>query len=227
MFQLAIEKIKKSIFPIFFVSPDGQNTIIGVSGTGFFIDDHGHFLTALHVITEAPSNSTFQYRGNIPENIKNPPEIITEIYRDPLRDIFLGKINNISTIPVSYKFDKSKAGTSVCLCGYPFAKLSQNPDSSINISAVRHYWQPTFVIDAASVVDSVQNFVGFMTQDISLNGMSGGPVFNIEGVVLGVDTAFYQREIPQKNKPAIQVFNGIAIENASITDVYAKVNKTS
>lgn len=63
-----------------------------------------------------------------------------------------------------------------------------------------------------------------MTQDISLNGMSGGPVFDTDGVVHGVDTAFVQREIPQKDKPAIQVFNGIALENASIADVFAKIN---
>lgn len=65
-----------------------------------------------------------------------------------------------------------------------------------------------------------------MTQDISLNGMSGGPVFDIEGIVHGIDTAFITREIPQKeNKPSIQVFNGIALENASIPDVYARINQ--
>jgi len=65
-----------------------------------------------------------------------------------------------------------------------------------------------------------------MTQDISLNGMSGGPVFDTDGVVHGIDTAFLQREIPQKNKPALQVFNGIAIENTSILDIYAMINIT-
>jgi S1-C subfamily serine protease len=224
MYQSAIEKIKNSIFPLFFVSIDGQNTQIGVRGTGFFIDDKGHFLTALHVITEAPENSVFQYRGNIPDHIINPPKVITEIYRDPVRDIFLGKINIANTIPVASILDSPKAGKSVCLCGYPLAQLSQNIDGSINVSAVRQYWQPTFIIDAVTVADDGKNYIGFMTQDISLNGMSGGPVFDTDGVVHGIDTAFMQREIPQNDKPAIQVFNGIALENASISDVYAKIN---
>lgn len=224
MYQAAIERIKKSIFPIFFVSAQGQNTQLGVSGTGFFIDEQGHFLTALHVITETPVNATFQYRGNIPDHIINPPEIITEIYRDPVRDIFLGKINIQGTTPVAAAFDRPKAGKSICLCGYPLAQLSQNPDRSINVGAVRQYWQPTFIIDTLTVVDNGKNYIGFMTQDISLNGMSGGPVFDTDGVVHGIDTAFVQREIPQKDKPAIQVFNGIALENASVEDVYAKVN---
>jgi S1-C subfamily serine protease len=224
MYQSAIEKIKKSIFPLFFVSTDGQNTQMGVSGTGFFIDDNGHFLTALHVITESPANSVFQYRGNIPGHIINPPEVIIEIYRDPIRDIFLGKINIANTIPVATILDRPKAGKSICLCGYPLAQLSQNPDGSINVSAVRQYWQPTFIIDAVNVADNGKNYIGFMTQDISLNGMSGGPVFDTDGFVHGIDTAFVQREIPQKDKPAIQVINGIALENASIADVYSKIH---
>lgn len=226
MYQIAIEKIKKSIFPIFFLSVEGENTTMGVTGTGFFIDDKGHFLTALHVITEAPANSVFQYRGNIPDHIVNPPEAITEIYRDPIRDIFLGKLNIINTTPVALVLDRPKAGKSICLCGYPLAQLSINPDGSINVSAVRQYWQPTFIIDAVTIAENGKNYVGFMTQDISLNGMSGGPVFDTDGIVHGIDTAFVQREIPQKDKPAIQVFNGIALENASITDVYAKINLT-
>lgn len=224
MYQNAITKIKSSIFPIFFTTVQGQNTQIGVSGTGFFISDQGHFLTALHVITEAPANSTFQYRGNIPDHIVNPPEVITEIYRDPIRDIYLGRINLVGQTPVTFALDRPRVGKSVCLCGYPLAQLSQNPDGSLNVGAVRQYWQPTFIIDAVTVADHGKNYIGFMTQDTSLNGMSGGPVFDIDGIVHGVDTAFLHREIPQKDKPAIQVFNGIALENASIADVYAMIN---
>jgi S1-C subfamily serine protease len=224
MYQSAIEKIKKSIFPIFAVFSDGQNTIFTVSGTGFFIDNNGHFLTALHVITDAPANSIFQYRGNIPEHIINPLEVITEIYRDPIRDIFLGKVNILNTTPVLSVFDRPKAGKSICLCGYPLSQLSFNPDGSLNVSAVRHYWQPTYIIDAVTVAEKDKNYIGFMTQDISLNGMSGGPAFDTDGVVHGVNTAFFTREIPQKGKPTIQVLNGIALDNASIADVYAKIS---
>jgi S1-C subfamily serine protease len=225
MYQAAIEKIKNSIFPIFYTVAQGQSTQIGVSGTGFFIDDRGHFLTALHVITDCPPNAVIEYRGNIPDHIQNPPERITEIFRDPVRDIFLGKINLANTSPVAFILDRPKPGKAVCLCGYPLAQLSINPDGSLNVSAVRQYWQPTYVIDAVTVADMGKNYIGFMTQDTSLNGMSGGPVFDTDGIVHGIDTAFLQREIPQKDKPAIQVFNGIALENASIPDVFARVNQ--
>jgi S1-C subfamily serine protease len=202
----------------------GNSAQIGVSGTGFFISRNGHFLTALHVITDTPANSTLHFRGNIPDHIINPPEMITEIYRDPVRDIFLGKINITDASFVEYSLEKPTVGKSVCLCGYPLAQLSVNADQSINVVAVRQYWQPTFIIDALTVADQVKNYVGFMTQDISLNGMSGGPVFDNDGIVYGIDTAFLHREIPQKDKPAIQVFNGIVLENASITDVYKMIS---
>jgi S1-C subfamily serine protease len=223
MYQLAIEKIKKSIFPIFYLTTDGHNTTIGVLGTGFFIDNNGHFLTALHVITDAPANSTLQYRGNIPDHIVNPPEVITEIYRDPTRDIFLGKLNIANTTPVVTVFDRPKTGKSICLCGYPLAQLSINPDGSINVNAVRQYWQPTYIIDAVTVAENGKNYIGFMTQDTSLNGMSGGPAFDTDGVIHGVITAVFPREILIKDRPSMQVFNGIALDNASIADVYDKL----
>ena len=212
MYQSAIEKIKQSIFPLFFVSVNGPQTQIGVSGTGFFISNEGHFLTALHVITEAPANASFEYRGNIPDHIINPAEKVTELYRDPVRDIFLGKLNLKGTVPVKAAFDKPKPGKSICLCGYPLAQLFVNPDGGINVGSVRQYWQPTFIIDTLTVTDGGKNYVGFLTQDISLNGMSGGPVFDFEGIVHGIDTAFLQREIPQKDKPAIQVFKTLLLK---------------
>jgi S1-C subfamily serine protease len=225
MYQEAVTNIKNSIFPIFFVSVQGQNTQIGVSGTGFFISNQGHFLTALHVITDVPANSTLQYRGNIPDHIVNPPILIEEIYRDPVRDIFLGRVNIEGVIPVTFSLDRPRAGKSVCLCGYPLAQLGQNPDGSLNVGGVRQYWQPTFIIDAITVTDQTKNYLGFITQDISLNGMSGGPVFDNAGIVYGIDTAFITREIPQNDgRPTIQVHNGVALVNAVIADVYAMIN---
>lgn len=225
MYQAAIENIKNSIFPIFFESIQGNTKKIGVTGTGFFIDDQGHFLTALHVVTGIPDNASIHFRGNIPNSVTNPAIVLTEVYRDPIRDIFLGKINNAGQPAVNYSLTKPKIGKSVCLSGYPLAKLTYNPDNSLNISAVRQYWQPTFIIDEITFVKNEINYIGFMTQDTSLNGMSGGPVFDKDGIVFGVNTAFSTREIQQKNKPSIKVFNGLALGNTYITDVYGMINE--
>jgi hypothetical protein len=100
----------------------------------------------------------------------------------------------------------------------------QNHDGSINVGNVRQYWQPTFIIDGITANNNGKNYLGFMTQDTSLNGMSGGPVFDIEGIVYGVDVAMLNREIPQKDRSPISVHNGIVIENITIKDIYEKIN---
>jgi S1-C subfamily serine protease len=223
MYQEAIENIKRSIFPIFFESVQGLQTTIGVSGTGFFIDNDGHFITAHHVTTEVLPNATLRYLGNVPDSMSQPSEII-EIYSDPARDIFLGKIELGYLPPVKLSFDKPRIGKNVCLCGYPFAQIHQDPDGTINVSNVRQYWQPTFIIDAIAAKDKGRTYNGFMTQNPSLNGMSGGPVFDHNGIVYGVDVARLTRESAVKDKPSIQVDNGIVIENLTIRDIYKKIN---
>ena len=146
MYTKAISKIKDSIFPIFFESIQDQLTQIGVSGTGFFIDNKGHFLTAHHVISDVPKNSKMLYFGNVPDKLVTP-SIIKEVFSDPLRDIFLGKVDVGFLNKVDFTYDKIEIGKTVCLCGYPLAQLSLNPDKSINVGNVRKYWQPTCVID--------------------------------------------------------------------------------
>lgn len=222
MYQSAFEKIRKSIFPIFHQSVQGPLTHVGVSGTGFFIDDQGHFITAHHVISDIPPNSSLLYLGNVPDHVM-PPVKIVEIYSDPARDIFLGKVESGGLAPVQLSFEKPKIGKQVCLCGYPLAQLFNDPNGSINVSNVRQYWQPTFIIDGITANNNGRIYQGFMTQDTSLNGMSGGPVFDPEGIVFGIDVAMLTREIPQKDRPSIMVHNGIVIENVTVKDVYEKI----
>lgn len=221
MYQQAIERIRQSIFPIFFEVHQGNQFTIGVSGTGFFIDNNGHFITAHHATTEVPPGAKLRYLGNVPDNITQPIDITT-VYSDPSRDIFLGKIALDYLQPVQLSFDKPRAGKSVCLCGYPFAQIGVDGDGVINVSNVRQYWQPTYVIDTISATDSGRTYNGFTTQNPSLNGMSGGPVFDQNGIVYGVDIARLTRESPIPGKPTMIVENGVVIENGTIRDIYEK-----
>ena len=58
MFADAVAKLTASIFPIFYTYGEGQDVAIEVCGTGFFVDDRGHFLTADHIMNCAPADST-------------------------------------------------------------------------------------------------------------------------------------------------------------------------
>lgn len=221
MFAKAIARVKQSIFPIFFERKQGNQITVGVSGTAFFIDNRGLFLTANHVIAGVPANSRLLYVGNVPHRIFQPIELV-EVLRDAGRDIFIGRIQSNYFPRVKFARKKPRLGASICLCGYPMARITLNPNRSINVSQVRQYWQPTYVIDYfRGTINNVQ-YDGFMTQHTSLRGMSGGPVFDVKGVVYGMDVATSSRNIPNPNATSITVNNGIAV---GMTELYEFISQ--
>lgn len=225
MFSTAIEQVTKSIFPIFFELRQQGLTTIGVSGTGFFINDEGHFMTAHHVISAIPENAKILYAGNVPHSII-PPVEIEEIYSDAVKDIYIGKVALDKALPKLVIADNEpKIGQSLSLCGYPLAQISQNLDGSINVNNVRKYWQPTFMVDGFQGTINGKTYTGFMTQHASLKGMSGGPIFGSDGIVYGMDVAVIGREIPDPATP-ITVHNGIGVGVSHIRDGIERANNT-
>lgn len=209
MYQNAIEKIRRSIFPVFFQVTQGNRITLGVSGTGFFVTHDGHFLTANHVITNVPPGATLLYAGNVPYQVLPKLIELEQVFQDAVNDVFVGRVNTDPLPPVPLADTVVRPGQTLCLSGYPLARLSRNPDGAINMANVRPYWQPTFVIDGfAATIDSHQ-YRGFITQHTSLRGMSGGPVFDPRGLVYGMDVATMTRRIPEPNNRETTVPNGV------------------
>lgn len=222
MFQRSIKKVRKSIFPIFFEKIDGTTKTVGVLGTGFFIHKDGHFITAYHVIQEVPDKSKLIYWGNIPNSGVPAPQLIQEIFSDPKRDIFIGKVDNYGLPPLPFSKSIPRVGTSICLCGYPLSELSFLPNGVLEVGRVRQYWQPTYIIDNIHIDKDGKKFDCFLTQNVALPGMSGGPVFNRKGFVIGISLMMYPREIKLPNRNPIEVQNGIAIGSNYIEDILSK-----
>lgn len=225
MFIPAIESITKSIFPIFFELKDQGLTKIGVTGTGFFVEENGLFITAHHVIKSIPENARTLYCGNVPDSILTTPLDIEEVYCDPIKDLYIGRIITEHALPkLQIAANEPKVGQSLCLCGYPLAQLSNGVGGSIDVSNVRKYWQPTFMIDGMRGVIDNRNYVGFITQHTSLRGMSGGPVFGVDGQVYGMDVAVIGREIPDVSTP-MTIHNGMAVGVGYIKEAISKAQK--
>ncbi len=224
MYEKAIQKVKGSIFPIFSSGPQSMRVL----GTGFFIDEAGHFLTADHVIQANPKGHKLGHLGNIPfVKFKNKqPAEMEIIYRDASKDLALGKLHTDLLPPLSFADQSPNIGASIGLCGYPFPNIQKNVNGVtglFDVSAVRQYWQPTILMDHVKPgLIFNKPFHSFLTQHSSLPGMSGGPVFNMDGDVVGVDLANYTRKVPRTNKVISQVENGIGI---SMNDVKSFVNE--
>lgn len=231
MYQKAIQTVKGSIFPIFQFSSKSY----GVLGTGFFISDQGHFLTASHVIRALPPNARLGYLGNVPHAGKLAQRFIpiSIIQNDPSKDLALGQVKQGALPPLKLASASADLGQSIVLCGYPLPMLKHhNTVNSANktvhtlldVSNVRQYWQPTVLIDSLPKQTLISKpFHSFLTQDASLMGMSGGPIFDVNGDVVGIASANWTRQIPRQNGIPLIIENGVGIDLLEIQAFLPKV----
>lgn len=211
MYADAVAKITESIFPIFFIGPDGDECPAGVKGTGFFLDETGLFLTADHVIAGAPAGSTLYFYGKVPDEVCEPAVEIEHVASDPAHDLYLGRVCRDYLSPVELARVPVRPGDSVCLAGYPMPVLSMSPRGGL-VGSVRRYWQPTFVIDATRVVIGQRMYDGYIVQHSCLVGMSGGPVFDVEGKVRGMAAATVSRSVPDPGGNMTELPNGVVVD---------------
>lgn len=216
MYEEAIARISRSIFPVFYRLHVNDITRVGIAGTGFFINEDGHFITSIQTAAEVPAGSRLLYAGNLPHSSLSQPVEIEEVYKNEMKYIYIGRVPLPRLPGLRFAEHSSIPGQSVCLSGYPLADLIINDDESVNLGNVRQYWRPTTVIDSIEAAINHGTQGGFITEHNSLSGMSGGPVFNAAGDICGIDIATYLREIPEPNGGKTFVRNGVVIGTAGI-----------
>lgn len=215
MFVEAIKKINKAIFPIFKQTRNGDQITYSVDGTGFFISPEGHFLSTNHIFSETSPETGFFFRGLIPDEIQNPALEIREIAKDQRNDIFVGKIELKTKNFLVLSPNSVDIGRTVCIAGYPLPKLKFNPQQQLEVDNVRRYFQPSFVLDKTlcGIGEGVVHD-GFLIRDVGLFGMSGGPVFDINGEVLGMQGSVTSPRVSGGGEDrTISVENAVAIRS--------------
>jgi S1-C subfamily serine protease len=211
MYADAVATITESIFPIFYVQPDSD--VVGVCGTGFFVDDSGLFLTSEHVMAAPPPGSTLYFYGKTPDEVCEPAVEIERVASDASLDLYLGRVARDYLQPVKLSNEPIRPGDSVCLSGYPLAILDVSPQGGL-VGNVRRYWQPSFVVDATHAVIDGRTYDGYILGHSCFPGMSGAPVFDTEGNVRGMASATLTRTIPPVPGETPTV-----VSNAIVTDV--------
>lgn len=148
-----------------------ENTKRETLGSGFIVDNRGYIVTNGHVIEKADKISVIDFNGNVYE--------ASVIGQDNKTDIALIKIeptNDITSV-VFGDSNNVKVGDWVIAIGNPFG-LGSSVTAGI-ISA-----------KSRDIGDSPYN--NYLQTDASVNqGNSGGPLFNINGEVIGINTAIF------------------------------------
>src|SRR5579875_1558545 len=140
-------------------------------GSGFIVDPAGYIVTNDHVIAGADEITVILHDGT---DLK-----AKVVGRDPKTDIALLKVNTKEKlVPVTWgDSDAARVGDWVLAIGNPFG-LGGTVTAGILSARQRD-------IDAGPYDD-------FLQTDAPINrGNSGGPMFNMDGEVIGINTAIY------------------------------------
>lgn len=142
-------------------------------GSGIIVDPAGYILTNYHIIINA---------NNIIVTTPNGNKYRADVkYSDAAGDLAILKINSTTRLPAAKLGDSDmiQEGDIVLAVGNPFG-LNQTVTAGIISDSNR------------TVFIGSQKFTGLIQTDAAINrGSSGGPLVNIRGEVIGINTAIY------------------------------------
>jgi serine protease Do len=172
----------QDFFNRFFGGPDqGGDDGGGVReslGSGFIVDPKGYIITNNHVVDKA--DKIYVKLSTDPENEQGRPAHVVGVDKDT--DIAVIKIDAKEPLPTVKlgNSDSAQVGDWVIAIGSPF-DLSQTVTAGI-VSAKNRTIEK----------GSKGQFQHFIQTDAAINpGNSGGPLLNMDGEVIGVNTAIY------------------------------------
>jgi len=145
------------------------------TGTGFAINSTGYIITNYHVIEKAEELTVTDYNGK-----KYTAKVVGS---EPTNDIAIIQIDT-ATVPVNLgNSSELKVGDDIMVIGNALGELSYTFTDGI----ISH-------LSRAVTVESGETINMFQTNAAINNGNSGGPVYNMNGEVVGIASAKYASE---------------------------------
>ena len=146
-------------------------------GTGFIISDDGYVVTNYHVVENA---------DKVEVRLSNRDRLTARIVgRDPATDLALLKIDakqHLNPLPLGDS-DRLRVGEWVMAIGDPL-----NFDKTVTVGVVSAKGRYGLTADQAT-----RSFENFIQTDAAINfGNSGGPLINVNGEVIGINTAMFR-----------------------------------
>ncbi|MFD1859438.1 PDZ domain-containing protein [Aeromicrobium camelliae] len=153
----------------------------GGSGTGVIISEDGQILTNNHVVEAAADGGTLTVSFNDGTNAE-----ATIIGRDPATDIAVIQAEGVSNLtPADFgRSSEVRVGQEVVAIGSPFGL-----ESTVTQGIISALNRPVSPGSQTSDSDTVTTFPAIQT-DAAINpGNSGGPLVDLEGRVIGINSA--------------------------------------
>jgi len=181
-------------------------------GSGFIVDSKGYIITNNHVIEKADKIYVKLSTDPDTTELGRPAHIIGV---DKATDLAVIKIDTSSPLPTVKlgNSDTAQVGDWVEAIGSPFA-LSQTVTAGI-ISAKHRTIEP----------GASGQFQHFIQTDAAINpGNSGGPLLNMNGEVIGVNTAIYTQSagyqgigFAMPSNTVVEVYNDLISSSHKVT----------
>jgi serine protease Do len=170
-------------------------------GSGFIVDARGYIITNYHVIDKADKIYVKLSTDPDTQDLGRPARVIGS---DKATDLAVIKIDTEKALPTVKmgNSDQAQVGDWVEAIGSPFA-LAQTVTAGI-ISAKNRTIEP----------GASGQFQHFIQTDAAINpGNSGGPLLNMNGDVIGVNTAIYTQSAGYQGI-------GFAMPSNTVVDIY-------
>jgi serine protease Do len=146
------------------------------SGTGFLISEDGYIVTNYHVIDGADKIEVRQGKNRFDAKV---------VGRDPATDLALLKVStreHFTPLPLGDS-DRLRVGEWVMAIGDPIIF-----DKTVTVGVVSAKDRQGISSD-----QTTRSFENFIQTDAAINlGNSGGPLINVNGEVIGINTAIYR-----------------------------------
>jgi len=154
-----------------------EKTQIG-GGSGFIVSENGYVLTSNHVVSDV----TCDYTVILDPKHKYPVKVLS---RNPINDTAVLKIEG-ERFPYLEMADSNKIdlGEEVIAVGNALGEFTDTLSAGIVSGLSR------FITAFGGMDHQMQNLRGLIQTDAAINpGNSGGPLINMDGQVIGINTA--------------------------------------
>ncbi|MGC5584296.1 S1C family serine protease [Ornithinimicrobium sp. W1665] len=189
--------LSRAVLPSVALISLGEDGQVG-QGSGFVVRADGYLLTNHHVV--APAGDGGRITVELPGREPVPAEVVGS---DPVYDIAVLKVDQGDLVPLPFADSEAvEVGQTVVAVGAPLGL-----DSTVTSGIVSALDRPV-----VAGGDDEMSYINAIQTDAAINpGNSGGPLLDLEGQVVGVNSAIAQLPTSALGGPAGSIGLGFAI----------------